>query len=291
MSLRTLVVYGNCQADALHQALSKNPVVQSLFRVVYGSNFEEPGQPRAALSPDDVAACALLWHQHSPEPFPDAGYLPADCLTVSFPSVDLNVLWPFSCPNPFNEPQRPQFPWGQFPYGDRVILECIKKGWEPNEILEYYLTGWDEYKLDMRRLLEIERTRLQSRDEHCDVKMSEWVFDNFRSQRLFWTINHPTPLALRVLMERLLDASGAAAPQLKDADTATTLRMHFPFRGPLGAAVIPIHRQAAAELELAWYDENERYPVFARTYSYVDYYREMIEYCWQKNQERSARSA
>src|SRR5665213_1039641 len=136
--LKTLIVYGNCQAEAISTIFRKDPVTEECFRVLYLRSFDHPSDGRDELRPEDVRDCGVLWEQHDPRPFPHRDALPADCLTVKFPALDFNLLWPFNCPNPCDEPEPPVFPFGRFPYGDRIIIESIGKGMAPKKILNYY---------------------------------------------------------------------------------------------------------------------------------------------------------
>lgn len=205
--------------------------------------------------------------------------MPDDCVTVAFPSVDFNLLWPFNCVNPYNRVEPPQFPWGRFPYGDRIVLGALERGMPPADVLEYYLTGWDSYKPDLNRLARLERARLDARDSHCDVKLTPWVIERFRKRRLFWTVNHPAQVVLSEMVSRLFQAASAVEPALQNADLEETSRIYFPAGEQLSIANIPIHPAVAEELQLEWYDPNQRFDVFGKTYSYEEYFKEMIAYC------------
>ena len=45
---------------------------------------------------------------------------------------------------------------------------------------------------------------LRSRELNCDVTISDFIENNFRSRALFYTVNHPTILLLAELVERIL---------------------------------------------------------------------------------------
>lgn len=276
-SLRPLIVYGNCQADAITLALRKDAAVSNLYDVSYYRSFDHPTEGAMPLDDAVVARCSLLCEQQDWQPFGRHDVLPADCVTVKFPSADLNVLWPFNCVNPYNAPEPPAFPFGRYAYGDRAIINAIDRGMGPDDVLEYYLNGWDDYKVDLGRLLKLEQARLAARDARCDVKIGEFVLARFRKERLFWTINHPTTVLIREVIERLLHACGKVQPALEDADMEATLAAHFPPAGPLGVVGVPIHPKVAEHLELEWYDPNERYRSWdGQTYSYVEYVEGMI---------------
>jgi hypothetical protein len=275
---RTLIVYGNCQAEAIATIFKRDPLAEGHFRVMYLRNFEHPADEWEEMRSVDVTSCAVLCEQHDPGPFPFRDLLPPTCVTVRFPAIDFNLLWPFNCVNPYQEPRPPVFPFGPFPYGDRVIVECLEKGMRPREILEYYLTGWDRYGMDLDRLLQIESARLTSRDRHCEIKMADHVLGRFREERLFWTPNHPTNALLRELIGRLLPACIEAEPELASLDIDATLATRLPPEGPLGVVDIPIHPKIAEHYGVKWYDPSERHQTFGGgTYSYTEYFEAMIE--------------
>lgn len=271
---RTLIVYGNCQAQAVTAVLEKDPIASSLFRVVYVRSYDHPAEGALDAANEDIASCALLFEQHDRRAFPFRDRLPADAKVIKFPSVDLSVLWPFNSVNRYSVPEPPVFPFGRFPYGDRVILNCIDSGMGVDETVEYYLTSWDDYAPDLGRLFQVETARVKARDARCDVKMSDVVFNLFGKKRMFWTVNHPTPEILTELIERLVHAAGIVNPVLSDVDVEATMQAHFGPRGPLGIVNIPVHPKVAEFYELSWYDYNQPNQNFDLTqYTYEEYFR------------------
>lgn len=268
--------------------LAVDPLVSALYDVSYYRSFEHPVDPHQ-FKYDNEKKCRLLWEQHDPKRFPQPDLLAPSCLTVRFPSVDLNLLWPFNCVNPYNAPEPPLFPFGRYPYGDRVIVNAINRGMAEAEILDYYLTGWDEYRIDLDRLLQLEAARMQAREAHCDVRVSDFIFENFRARRLFWTVNHPASKMLAELMDRLLQASDLAQPALQDADVASTLASHFGAAGPLGVVGVPVHPKIAEHFGLQWYDPGERYSSWdGSTSSYVEYFEGMILHAFRMREGGAA---
>jgi hypothetical protein len=276
---QTVIVYGNCQADAIVAILSRNPLLSQLFRFVYMRSFAHPTDGPMALPDEDLAACAIVAEQHDPRAFPYRDRLPEGCPIVTFPSVDSNMLWPFNATNTFDAPEPPLFPFGRFPYGDRIISGCIAKGMGAKETLAYYLGGWDHYKLDLDRLMQIETTRLRSRDDHCDVKMLDYTLGTLAKRRLYWTVNHPAPDLLRELTVRLVRRCFNANQKIEEeADIEGTIKTCFGKHGPLGVIGVPIHPRVAEHLELEWYDPDERLPYYGGgTLSYLEYFQELIE--------------
>ena len=269
-------MYGNCQAGSIAAVLAKNRALSRTYRTVYLRSYEHPSEGWQTLPPGTVEACAIVFEQHDPRSFPYGDQLAEGARVIKFPAMDFNLLWPFTIVNPYNPATR-ALPYGRFPYGDRTIVACIDRGMKCEEILDYYLTGWDDYKLDLDHLLLLETARLQARDAHCGVKMGTYAIEHFRGERLFWTVNHPTSRALHVLIERLL----CAAFQEGEPERAGDIRPAFSAdvsRDPLGEINVPVHPKIAAHFGLEWYDPNERHAAFAgHAFSYMEYFKTMIE--------------
>ena len=288
-SRASLIVYGNCQAEAVVTSLRADMHFTSILQPVYLRSFEHPVEGRATLDAKHLSRAALLWEQHDPVRFPYADRLKEQVMAVTFPSADLQLLFPFNCVNPYNAPEPPVFPFGRFAYGDRAILRAIDRGMTRGQVLEYYLTQWDDYKIDLDRFMQMETARLRARDEKCDISIGDFVLANFRKERLFWTVNHPTSLLLAELIERLLAASDLVDPALADSDITATLATQFQPEGPLGIVSVPIHPRVADHLRLEWYDPNERYRMWdGSTYSYEEYFDAMIAHAFKMREEGTA---
>ncbi|HET9393790.1 MAG TPA: WcbI family polysaccharide biosynthesis putative acetyltransferase [Candidatus Rubrimentiphilum sp.] len=284
---RTMIVHGDCQAEAVAAVLGRDPVVSERFRVIYSRSYDHPVEGRGNLPPADVSSCAVLCEQHDPIGFRQQALLPANCFTVKFPALDLNLLWPFNCVNPYNVPEPPLFPFGRFPYGDRVIVAKIDEGMPPAEIVKFYLERWDDYKLDLERLRSLEYARINARDTRCDIKMAGQVAERFALRQLFWAVNHPTNPLLEELIAQILRACERIDPQLVDADVSSTLATYFGPLGPLGAVSIPVHPKVAEYFELEWYDPRATYRNWdGSTFSYTEYFEALVRFSYANKTAR-----
>jgi hypothetical protein len=268
-------VYGNCQASAIRAILRTLPWVTETFEVRYASSFNPEVSDH--LTPEDLARCAVFFEQHDPRTYASRDQLPTTCEIVTFPSVDCNLLWPWSAVNPANAPELPDFPDGRFPYGDAILMRCVKDGMADEDIVRYYLErAWIEHSPPMDRLQSLERSRLEAREKHCDVKMAEFFFDRFRDTRLHWTINHPTTIALCELTLRLLRL---VLPEAEDMERSELVH-HVRFRlgEPLGPIGVPIHAEVARALTLRWHREDTKYPYYKNIFTYEEYIRAFVQH-------------
>jgi hypothetical protein len=284
---KTIIVYGNCQAEFFSGLLQSELTARDAHRVIYRRSFDHPFEEQPDLVREDLESCSLVFEQHDRARFPERGLLPATCPTIIFPSLDTVLFWPFQAMNPYDKLDPPVFPWGHFPYADRIILGCIDKGMAPDEILRYYLDDWDAYKPDLDRLFEVEKARLSARDRGCHVKVADYFLQNFREKRLFWTVNHPAKEMTAELYRRLLKAGSTFEPVLGEiGDDAITRTFDAEYM--LENISVPIHPKVAEHFKLGWYDAERDLHTFsaAPPISYLEYFSELVRWSLAVKQEK-----
>ncbi len=261
----------------MRDLLRADPIAGELFRYVYVCSYSTEREPLP--SDEDFADCALLCEQIDWKAFPHRDRLPANCPTILFPSLDSLLLWPFNCINPYNVPELPTFPNGRFICGDRIILREVDKGRSAEDIHDYYLNGWDDYKVNIKRVRELERIRIEKRDARCDVQAGDLVLDKLGREPLFWNIGHPRRPLLATLMSRVLERCAEIEPALARID-AHRLEADHPGVGKgLSEVAVPIHPAIADELELEWYRTDTIYQQYGGlAFSYSAYFDQLIRY-------------
>ncbi len=271
-----VIVFGNCQADALALTLSKLRGRIGGLHVLYLPSYDKPGG-YTPLNEDDVRACDVLLEQQDPQQFPLRHLLPPDCQRIKFPSLDLNLLWPLGCINPYNHPEPPAYPQGRFPYGNALVVNGIDHGLSRDEMLRSALSEtWEESWPNLDRLLVIETARLTARDKQCSVKMAPFILERFRTHRLFWAVNHPTNLLFAQLCSELI--SVALGHAIASAVSIKEVLAGMGTRDLLGSVGVPIHPFVAEHFGLTWYNPHERYPLFSDPpVTYAQYFESMID--------------
>jgi acyl carrier protein len=274
----TLAVYGNCQAEGLAQAFRVVSPLAKRYRTLYVPSYDRPGGAES-IERADLQRCDVVFEQHDPRPFPYGGWLRDDCRRVTFPSLDFNLLWPFSRPNPYNEPDPPLLPHGLFPYGHGIVVSGIERGLRADEVLALAMSEPEAgHKPSLERLADLERARLRAREVRCDVKIADYVFEHFGAKRLFWANDHPANVLFAELCSRLLAAAGFPSSfMLQDVDLIAALAS-FGELDLLGAIGLPIDAWVARDLELEWFDPEQTYRLLdGSQVSASDYYARMID--------------
>lgn len=250
----TFVIYGNCQAGVIREAVRFMPGISDEFEVVYFRSFNHPTEGRGRIDPEIMGRCLLLWEQlDESAPFKFEGATPEQMKWVKFPPVDLGVLWPFSAQDPLFGPE-PDYEYGMFPYGDRILIEVSQhsESVEAAILRANELVGQQVGQL--LRYLDIELARLLRREQSAHVKIAEFVISTFNSDRLFWAYNHPTKILFRELVNRLAAATWPDSEHL--GSVGDTI---FHEWEPLAHLHTPIHPAVASKLGLVWWREDLRY--------------------------------
>lgn len=257
--LPTFVVYGNCQAGVLKDVLKAAPGILEQYETVYYQSFDHPTDGISVIDPDVMARCAILWCQSDENtPFSFDGATPPEMRRITFPSVDLGVLWPYQTNDPlFGREER--YPYGMFPYGDRLLMQVAQEGLTGEVGLGRFDQLWDEQSFPFDRYLDVELERLIKREQGTQIKMAAYVLSHFRTDRLLWSYNHPTRKTFSVLLNKLMAAtfpeSRNPAHQLHRLGDVV-FEQYDPFAFSYQAPIFP---HVAAALGLQWWSVDDSY--------------------------------
>src|SRR5271170_6467291 len=167
MAKPIVIVYGNCQAGLFADSFHNFSGTASEWDVHYIMSFVHPAEPQHQVSRADVARCALVLEQlDNAHPLP--GWLredlPVNVPIARFPPIDFNLLWPFNFDDPRNISEPPDYPFGRFPYGDRVVIELLCEGLTGRALWQAYQERSLARLPDLKRLRGLEAQRLVARD-------------------------------------------------------------------------------------------------------------------------------
>jgi hypothetical protein len=271
----TLIVYGNCQAGVIALFLKQQPVVTREYDVHYWQNFEHAAQLSEPVPEEVVRHCQVLWIQFQQRsPFPANDLLPDDVQRQTFPPLDTNLLWPFRAHDALlSRPEPPDYPFGRFPYGDRILMEIADGGGDFFDAPLLYREREQALLLDPGRIARIEQIRLQRRDAACSAKMSAEIFEAYKTVRTFWTPNHPTWYLLSKLIEKLVLASFPASGESTHPYHRLTDKVQW--HHILSSYQCPISETVAASLGLVWWARELRYKIYDKLFVNADEFQRL----------------
>ena len=175
--------------------------------------------------------------------------LPPDCLSISFPRLYFPGYWPQHSLNPYKKIQQESFP-ERFPYGDGNLNEMLKQKLPYSKILNE-LSRKDFYEKEIL-FSSLNNTIEESkkREQLTDIKIADYIQDNYQTQQLFHTINHPTDLiGFEVANQILRILNMPLIPEDKKP-----LRKEV-----LGGTQVPIYPSVIEQLNLKFVSINSLY--------------------------------
>jgi len=244
---RRLFVYGNCQGGWLAGALSQTAGIAEQFEIVYLSDYAGgPPPDHPVHQPDFFSTCAVvIWQTASACKPPEfLARLPAACRQIRYPTLWLKLLWPTYAVDPRNQPEK-DFPWGRYPYGDRLVMRLLDQGVALADLAKRYVETDLNTVVNLERFSTMALAELRFNDQQSDIAITPFIEANFRRQKLFGTVNHPTYLVLtqiyRGVVSQLLGRPAAEGTALPPNATAL-----------LGAQETPLHPQIIDYFKLEW---------------------------------------
>ena len=124
------------------------------------------------------------------------------CKTISFPYIYNNSFYPVKGPLVIKDSCRKK-PCSVIFNNSEIITHLIDKKYTLNEILKLFL----ENKIDFNYQKRWDNTNniLQEKEEKCDVKIVDFIKQNFNKQRLFLLENHPTSVVFINVVNQILE--------------------------------------------------------------------------------------
>ncbi|MCK8783505.1 WcbI family polysaccharide biosynthesis putative acetyltransferase [Roseomonas sp. NAR14] len=257
----SLVIFGNCQAQGLWAAVSGLPSCAAAYDIAYVPSHPSLGD--TDFDPALLRRCRILWEQVGQnQRLPGWETLPEGARHVRFAELSFPILWPFNCVDPRNRPDPPEFPWGVWPYGDRLALQIAKEGLRGEAAAAAYEERGAALIPSPERMLAIEEARGRKRDANADLSMTGYILENFRGQRLFSTYNHASNRLVWEMFRRLLAGTVQQETAVPEAEIAACERRFLDpaLKWPnFDNFQMPVHPRLASAYGLAWADEATLY--------------------------------
>jgi tetratricopeptide (TPR) repeat protein len=291
---KSIIIYGNCQAQLYVDCLNNIPFFSDKFEVIWEPNADLAYWPaRKELSELPIENCVFLMEQlgRKPNEFPHKELLPPDCVVTRFPYLKLNCLWPLLSHDPRNNPPTPpKFPAGRFPCGDKIVLSMLKNNIPNEDIFDEYMKTDITEHVDLSEVYQADLSRIKEVDDKCDIKVYDLIIAQFRSTRLFNSFSHPSKNIFKLLLLEILEKAGLIDKDLKDkgsnASESQTLNEtiidsvdKFFNVHNFDHEQVPVHPQVAKYFNLTWANSETRYLYFDFGYlTFSEYMQIYIDY-------------
>jgi len=88
-------------------------------------------------------------------------------------------------------------------YSNKEIIYELKKNYNLEQILQLYDDGLIDFKYKER--MDTEISILRQKEKNSDVKVADFILENYKKNKLFTTHNHPTNLIFKHMVTQILE--------------------------------------------------------------------------------------
>ncbi len=228
---KCVILFGNCQTIRLENILLNHiqfrreyffltlPVVYNCHESVVETLFSNDGQ--------FLKLCDLFISQRISEKNRFNVLISTKNISEKL-REDAKIIW---IPNVYFDGYFPQqkhnehnvdthiTPPGRFPNGDKYVDEIMEHSGMDPDVEKILDTICDEDFIPqdvIQTAVEKSLNELKNREFLCDIKMSDYVEDNFRIQQIFYAPNHPVTFVLFELARRILKFIGIRSEAFRD---------------------------------------------------------------------------
>jgi hypothetical protein len=251
--------------------------------VLYGDNTANAVPKQMAAHQAQIhAADVFIYHNADWMPFMGDDHEPYEELLaqvpsriqkIAFPLPHLHAFWPFHGPDPRNsDSDRAPNRHGEqpcYPYGDSFVLDLIKQGLPPQEVISRYLALDVATAVDLDKIMSWTIAQAERNDRITEVKVADFIGSNFRSLPLFQSINHANNRLLLYMSNQILKLLGCTS--VPEAMLDRTLELVEPQS--------PVHPSIGRHFGAQWACAQTRYAVGARRHlTFAEYLRDYVYY-------------
>lgn len=264
-----IVIVGNCQAQTVYEALLRTGELNARLNPKYhfvGLQKDLHERGRSELEKCEVV---LVQDIRDWENYPLRPYVREDLRIIRFPLLHFASLWPFDHYNGPGDKEAYQREWPNltFLYQDGLLARLRKEIPDREQRLQAYRALSIPGVINYVRLHDFEKRRLLAMDQQFGLAIGQYILENFRKRRLFYTTNHPNGQIIAMLMQYLLRQLGIDQVYRPNASLDHLKRLQ-----------VPVHPKVAQALGVKWANEATKYLYAGEQITWETYIRRYIEH-------------
>ncbi len=269
LGAKKIVIFGNCQAGLIAEALNSHSAFARHFSLTHHFLNLAPNLHEQARRELESSQMLLVQDIKEWESYPLRDYVPSHLPILRFPCVRFASLWPFDAFNGPDDAQARDHDGAnfEFTYFDGLLGRLRHEIPDPEARFAAYRSLEIPGVINVKRLHAFEEKRLQGMDRAYPGEIGAYILENFRKKQVFYTTAHPNGKILKRLMQQIARELG--------------VRQSFWFSGELDSLKrlqIPVHPKVADALQVKWAQGDRRYLVRGEWVSWEDYVRKYIAY-------------
>ncbi len=270
MSQHSIVIYSNCQGEALRNALGV---------LLRGSDIPvhvvESYRDFTEVQARQLAECTLFIEQvQRNERCPIEHYLQPSTPRFRFPVMYNLALWPFSQGHRDGEGHPALF---GSPINDGQIKALMARGGHTEALLDEYEALDYGALVDIDGLIERNRSMIRELETHADISLWDGVEKRFTAEPTFHCFYHPYPSILhpayKAACDFVLDRVGGDIRAVEGVLNRLAMTDHFDLHQT------PVHPSLARKLGLNWVKPDTRYRLRHQgAFTFREFWRTYLDY-------------
>lgn len=202
MLKKKCIIYGNCQTEPIRKYLMASSTFNKKYTMIYIPSIHrcnhEIGLERQYL--DKLYDCDLFIYQKVSRLY--NYYLSSDYMLDRLPDKCIKL----SFTNSYFSGYHPQHTNQKlYPYADKNVISLLKEGFTKEAIISI-LSDENFYSFEyVNKNLDDTIQELKRRDKELDITLDDYIEKNFKSQQLFYTVNHPSYHIIQYITMKILE--------------------------------------------------------------------------------------
>ena len=275
----SVLLYGNCQAEHVAHIAQYVPTLRDklTFKVI-PLHIVTKQDWESRYDASYFADVKVLWNQVESGPKSEHREMLESRMgdgwqVVNFPPFSMLALWPFAG----NEPRLATSTDYRYPWTDSIAASLANQDLPDDELFDRYMQITSQKMPDLERRLRMDVGRWRATDELADIKLADWVLENFRDRQIFYTSGHVTAEPLGRLLKQLIERTGLLTDtEIQRARIETDFLLRHYCAQDL--EVTPLHPLVAERLGISYYDPDARYRWHGHEWTFREYILKYIRW-------------
>lgn len=268
------IIYGNCHTSIIEEYLSSFKLFSDkIWFYPIPKAYEFGSMNFNSTSISILKNCDLFIYQSdqdinsktlSSQYFLNILKKDCDCIKITNTHGHAEGFFPQFISNRFNEK-------GLFPYGDENIAKLVDEGKETNEIISFLKSDNVYTKTQIINRLNYQIEQLSEREKNCNIKIVDYIKANYKKQRMFNDLYHPSNFLLKEFARRILKYLNLYSDEFEKVEINRSLNSYQ----------MPIYPCVARHLELEYKADMGRTPSQNLIdMEFDEYIKEYIDSCY-----------